>query len=199
MVNKTCKGNYRVDKFEGCGGTSFKFTYGLCPSCLYEWMTTTENGKIYYSKSFEPKYKKVSIKRIKEADLEVRESMKSISRLINDARVPFQKWIRQRDINDGCISCSSLNVKLWHGGHYFKAELYSGLIFNEINVNKQCEKCNTYGGGNESGYRIGLVKKYGEDAFKQLESIADQNRSYKFTREEIKEIKKKYQLKLKEL
>ena len=199
MVIKTCKGNYRVDKFKGCGNTSFKFTYGLCPSCFFEWMNTTENGKIHYAKSFMPKVKKVLSKELKFRDKEVRESLKSIARLINDARTPFQKWIRLRDVNDGCISCSSLNVKLWHAGHYFKAELYTGLIFHEMNVNKQCEKCNTYGGGNESGYRIGLIKKYGEEAVKELESISDKNREYKFERDEIKQIKKKYQLKLKEL
>lgn len=199
MKIKTCQGNYRVDKFEGCGNISFKFTYGLCPSCLYEWMTTTENGKIHYAKSFMPKVTKHTVKVKKKADLEVRESLKSIARLINDARTPFQKWIRLRDVNNGCISCPSLNVKLWHAGHYFKAELYTGLIFHEMNVNKQCEKCNTYGGGNESGYRIGLIKKYGEDAVKELESISDQNRLYKFERDEIKQIKNKYQLKLKGL
>ena len=199
MKVKTCQGNYRVDKFKGCGNTSFKFKYGLCPSCLYEWMTTTENGKIHYAKTFLPKVKNTTIKRRKETDRNILESMKSIARLIQEARVPFQKWIRQRDINDGCISCSSLNVKLWHAGHYFKAEIYRGLIFNEMNVNKQCEKCNTYGGGNESGYRIGLVNKYGSKAVKELESIADKNRTFDYTRDNIKEIKKKYQLKLKEL
>ena len=90
MKIKTCKGNYNVDKFEGCGGTSFKFTYGLCPSCLYEWMTTTENGKIHYAKSFQPKVKKTTVKRVKEANKEVRESMKSIARLIKRLEYLFR-------------------------------------------------------------------------------------------------------------
>jgi hypothetical protein len=199
MKVKTCKGNYRVDKFDGCGKTSFKFTYGLCPSCLYEWMTTTENGKIHHAKSFLKQVSKLSNKIVKEKNKEEREAMKSIARLIQEARVPFQKWIRLRDINDGCISCDSLNVKLWHGGHYFKAEIYRGLIFHLINVNKQCEKCNTFLGGNETGYRLGLVSKYGEDVVKELESIADENRTHDYTREEIKSIKKEYQSKLKQL
>ena len=198
-TKKKCKGNYRVDNFEGCGSESYKLKYGLCPSCLYDWMTSTEKGKIYHAKSFLKQVSALSNKITKEKDKEKRESMKSISRLIQEARVPFQKWIRLRDVNYGCISCNSLNVKLWHGGHYFKAEIYRGLIFNEINVNKQCEKCNTYGGGNEAGYRLGLIKKYGEEKVKELENISDENRTYKYTREEIKEIKKKYLLKLKQL
>jgi hypothetical protein len=111
--------------------------------------------------------------------------------------VPFQKWIRLRDANDGCISCDSVNVKIWHAGHYFKAELFTGLIFDEINVNKQCEKCNTFLGGNETGYRKGLIAKYGEKVVKDLELRSNELREYKFTREELKEIKTKYQKLLK--
>lgn len=195
---KKCKGIGKCHGIEGCGELSDNRRFGLCPSCLWEWMCKNENGKIWRETQFIPKVKKATEKEQKKKNLAVRESLKSIARLIQEARVPFQKWIRLRDANEGCISCDTVNAKIWHGGHFFKAELFTGLVFNEVNVNKQCEKCNTFGGGNESGYRIGLVKKYGEKAVKELEESSNFLREYKFTREEIKKIKTKYQKLLKE-
>lgn len=190
---KICKGINRAKGIEGCGKESDNRTFGLCPRCLYHWATNNENGKVWYQKQFLPKVKKTQVKARKKKDKELRESMKSIQRLIQEARVPFQRYIRIRDANEPCISCDTTSAKIWHGGHYFKAEVYTGLIFNEINVNKQCEKCNTFGGGNESGYRLGLIKKYGDEVVRTLEEASDYLRDYKFTREELYEIKKKYQ------
>ena len=192
IESKPCKGH---GKAKGCGcGTVTdvkKRKYGLCPVCFWDWMQTTEEGRAHYESTFVKKT-------LKKKDREQREALKSIARLKQEARVPFQKWIRLRDINDACISCGTTTAKLWHAGHYKKAEIFSGVVFNEMNVNKQCEKCNTFLGGNESEYRKGLVKKYGEEKVKQLEEEADRTRNHKYDREELKEIKTKYQKKLKD-
>ena len=119
------------------------------------------------------------------------EKAKSYQRTLLDARKYFQKWIRKRDEGKPCISCGSLSDKV-DAGHYFKAELYSGLIFNEDNCHSQCRKCNRYLNGNESHYRIGLSNRYGEDYVKNLESIKDANRLKKWTKDELIEIKNKY-------
>lgn len=42
-------------------------------------------------------------------------------------------------------------------------------------------------------YRIGLVNRIGEQAVKELENEAITNRVYKWSREELEEIIKKYQ------
>ena len=119
------------------------------------------------------------------------EKAKSYQRTLLDARKYFQKWIRQRDSDKPCISCGK-HSKLVDAGHYFKAEVYSGLIFNEDNCHSQCRKCNRYKGGNESHYRLGLVERYGEDFVKALEQIKDENRLKKWTKEELVEIKTRY-------
>jgi hypothetical protein len=104
-----------------------------------------------------------------------------------------------RDKDDPCISCGRYADR-YDGGHYFKAELISGLIFHEDNVHKQCSRpCNKDLHGNEANYRIGLIKKIGEERVRWLEENKDRLREYKYTREELIEIKKKYQKKLKEL
>jgi len=125
--------------------------------------------------------------------------VKKLSEHEADARKQFQIWVRLRDNLRPCISCNVVFTKLWDGGHYFKAELYSGLIFTEENCHKQCRKCNRYLHGNESAYRIGLVNRYGEDYVKRLEDLSLSNRSKKWTREEYLEIESYYKLKIKQL
>lgn len=190
---KPCKGINKAHGFKGCKTPSVNRKYGLCPSCLYDWMLTDERGKIYKAKVFQPKVeKKIEVnKRIEKKDQ--KEKLKSITKLVNEARVPFQKWIRKRDANLKCISCPSVDSEIWDGGHYFKAEIFTGLIFDERNVNKQCRKCNSFLGGNEIGYRKGLIERYGEGFVLNLESESDSLRSYKFNREELIDIKNKYQ------
>ena len=195
IENKPCKGQGKAHGFECCGKTVQANTrkFGLCRVCYFDWMQTNESGKVHYQKQFLPKVKKITEKEQKKKDLETRESLKSIARLTQETRVPFQKWIRLRDANEACISCGTTTAKIWHSGHFKKAEVFTGVIFHEINVNKQCEKCNTFLSGNESEYRIGLVKKYGELAVLELEELANKLRQYSFDRIELKDIKKKYQ------
>lgn len=110
-----------------------------------------------------------------------------------EAKKEFQRWIRERDAGLNCISCGSTTSKpFWDGGHFKKAELFSGVIFNEDNCHKQCRKCNYFLNGNELAYREGLVKKIGIDRVEQLEQLANETRMYKYTREELVELKKKY-------
>jgi hypothetical protein len=126
------------------------------------------------------------------------DKMKTRTQKINDVRPVFQRWIRHRDKDQPCISCPATSADEWHGGHYFKAELYTGIIFNELNCNKQCKRCNKFGQGMQAEYRIGLVKRIGEAAVLELESIKDALRVYKWSDDELSKIKKKYTAKLKE-
>lgn len=194
---KACKGINKAHGYEGCGKEVLNRKFGLCPYCFWDWMQNTEGGRLHYKKQFIPKVESRTKKEIRKKERQRREDLKSIARLIQETRKPFQKFIRSRDANDACISCETTTAKIWHAGHYKKAELFTGLIFDEVNVNKQCEKCNTFLDGNESEYRVGLVKKYGQDAVLELEQRANELRVYSFSREELKELKLKYQRLLK--
>ena len=133
----------------------------------------------------------------KKTKIDWKEKNKTLGQYELEARKFFQKWIRERDKSLPCISCQNITTDQWDAGHYFKAELYSGLIFNENNVHKQCKQCNHRLHGNESGFRIGLAKRYGEEYVKSLESLSLISRTYKFTKQELTEIKEKYQSLLK--
>lgn len=120
----------------------------------------------------------------------MKESLTSRTSKVNRVRKVFQSYIRERDKDLPCISCGTQTAKKWDAGHYLKAEVYTGLIFNADNVHKQCQRCNQYGGGMQAEYREGLVNRIGEDGIKLLESSKDSLRVYKWTDAELLEIEK---------
>lgn len=118
---------------------------------------------------------------------------KTLSEYEAEAKKAFQRWIRERDKDCNCISCGSPTSKpFWDGGHFKKAELFSGVIFNEENCHKQCRKCNYFLNGNELAYRERLVIKIGAERVEALENLANETRMHKYTRDELIELKKKY-------
>ena len=88
------------------------------------------------------------------------DKLKTLSQYEAEAKKSFQKYVRMRDKGLPCISCGIFETELWDGGHYKKAEIYSGVIFNTHNCHKQCRKCNRFLNGNELMYRQGLIQRY---------------------------------------
>lgn len=132
----------------------------------------------------------------KEKRKKIVEKLKTISDYEREARTVFQKWIRFRDKDFPCISCGRI-ANEYDAGHYFPAGQFSGLIFNEMNVHKQCSRpCNKDLSGNIHNYRDGLIKRYGLDYVHKLESFKEGGRNYKYSKEELIEIKTKYTQKL---
>lgn len=198
MKEKTCKGN-GLAKGYGCGKLTQFRIYGLGKMCCYsDWLLNSENGKIKLAKSLLTA-KKISNKKERLKVKEFRENDKTIKQLIADAKKPFQHFIRLRDSNKPCISCGTKTANIVDGGHFYKAELYTGLIFNENNCHLQCGKCNRFLGGNENLYRLGLIERYGNKFVLELDELAIKNKIYKFTRQELIYIKIKYQKKVLEL
>lgn len=121
----------------------------------------------------------------------LKDKLKTLSQYESDAKKEFQKFIRLRDADLPCISCGATDT-VFHGGHFYKAEIYSGLIFDERNCSKQCAKCNTYLGGNENNYRLGLIQRKGVPFVLQLDADAIKLRDYKYTKQELIDIKNHY-------
>lgn len=112
-----------------------------------------------------------------------------LPRLKQKAQDAFNKWIRNRDKDKGCISCGK---EVTEAGHYFSAGHYSALRFNEINDNGQCTRCNCFLHGNLINYRKGLVKRYGEKKVIELENSVAIRTVKKWTRFELELIIKMY-------
>ena len=195
--SKICKGIGKAQGFKGCGKLTQFRKFGLCSSCYPTWLYTTDVGKLEIEKATLKAKKQTEVKKRKDK-AEAKESLKSISAVIKDIKPIFQKFIRLRDKDLPCISCGSFDG-LPQGGHFKKAEIYSGVIFDERNCHKQCQKCNVYLGGNEANYRVNLVKRFSESFVSELEDFANETRNYKYTKEELYAIKKKYLKKIKNI
>ena len=83
---KICKkGSGKAMGFPGCKSESWKLEYGLCSSCLYDWMIQTELGKI----EFEKRKIKVKAKNWKEEKAKMKESVKTLSDYEAEAKRSF--------------------------------------------------------------------------------------------------------------
>ncbi len=115
-----------------------------------------------------------------------------VSDLLIRAKKELQRWVKIRDRSEGCISCDKKNSIEWHGGHCFKAEIYSGVELADINVHMQCPHCNIDLQGNFEGFKNGLIKRYGNKFFDELEELANETRKKKWDAHELREITSKY-------
>jgi hypothetical protein len=196
---KKCRGNGKAIGY-GCDTLQLYRKYGLGRDCrcYSSWLLNTSEGKEIIEKCTISARKEVEKEKNKETR-EWKEAHKSIAKLIQEARKPFQQYIRTRDANNSCISCPNVDSEIWDAGHFKKAELYTGLIFDERNCFKQCRKCNTYLDGNEGEYRKRLIERFGQKWMDKLDDDSNLLRTYKFTREELCHIKEKYTNKIKQI
>lgn len=140
--------------------------------------------------------KKDKIKAIKKEVRIAKEKLKSRSDWLRETQVVFNKYIRLRDQNDGCISCGSKSAYAYHAGHYRSIGSAGHLRFHELNCHRQCSACNTHLSGNLINYRRRLIGKIGIHAVETLES---DNATIKLNIEQIKAIKKEFSDKIKAL
>ena len=170
-----------------------------CKSCSKMFVPTY--NRIQPTCSLECAMKKAKQDAIDKEHKKVKEKVKERDRLgllMKLAKELAQKYARLRDAELPCISCGATKSEPWQGGHLFKAELYSGVKLDELNINKQCVKCNFKQDGNEAQYVVGFIKKYGQETFNELYDKAEKTRNYKWSVLELQQIIKDYKLKIKE-
>ena len=134
-------------------------------------------------------------------DAETRVRLKTKPQLTKEAQREFNRYIRLRDANQGCICCGQ---PLGEGsigggydaGHYRSVGSAPHLRFDERNVHAQRKRCNRYGAGRAVEYRAGLITRYGLEFVESIE--ADQTPKH-HTREELIAIRDEYRRKAKEL
>ena len=128
-------------------------------------------------------------------------AIKTIPQLTKEAQREFNRYIRLRDANQGCICCGQpLGAGSIGGGydagHYRSVGSAPHLRFDERNVHAQRKRCNRYGAGRAVEYRAGLITRYGLEFVESIE--ADQTPKH-HTREELIAIRDEYRRKAKEL
>jgi len=115
-----------------------------------------------------------------------------LSDLKGKAQRVFNKWIRNRDKKNGCISCGNLSASSYEAGHYLAQGSTGALRYHPDNVHKQCYSCNHFKHANLVEYRISLVKKIKTKRLDWLE--AHRHDVKKWTRPELDDIIEKYKL-----
>jgi len=125
----------------------------------------------------------------KRATRELKQKLKSRRDWEKDAQAAFNKFIRLRDHAEPCISCGRHHQGQYHAGHYKTVGSAPELRFEELNCHKQCSPCNNHLSGNIIEYRPRLIEKIGLD---KVEWIEGPHEPKKYTIEDLKEIKAKY-------
>ena len=97
------------------------------------------------------------------------------------AGIDLHQFSRVEDTLGQCCSCGK--VKAWIGmdaGHFISRGTggWSGVYFDERNINLQCKPCNGFLGGNIQNYTDFMKQKYGQDVIDELRFL-DKNNSYK--------------------
>jgi hypothetical protein len=132
---------------------------------------------------------------------EKKQALKTRSYWIKEVQIVFNRYIRQRDSNNNCISCGALLVSEMVGGgydagHYLSRGAKPSLRFDERNCHGQCKRCNRYLSGNIANYREHLISRIG---LKEVEALEADNAPRHYTIEDLKALKAHYQAKVKEL
>lgn len=198
VKEKPCKGTGNAKGY-GCGKLTQHRIYGLGKMCCYaDWLYNSPKGLEKVRKAA----LKVSKPRLEyETAKKERKDRNKITTLIESVKTVCHNYIKLRDKGKPCISCGAPYHSEHQAGHYYKAELYSSLKFNEWNINGQCVRCNIRLEGNLSQYVVNLPSRIGEDNFRVIEGMADVEKKlkWKWDRESLKSIREYYKQKIKEL
>lgn len=127
----------------------------------------------------------------------IKNGLKTQSEHLKDVQIIFNKYIRLRDKDKGCISCGRDLSSKYDAGHFFSVGSTPSLRFNEDNVHGQCVYCNQHLHGNIHDYTESLPLRIGKESFDKLRLLRNSLMKYSVT--ELKELKELYNKKIKEL
>lgn len=198
MNCKTCK-----NPFEPIIGFNGLVKSKNCKECDYLAERSKRLAKMAQSKVIDIKEGKKALKTklstCKES-LPVQKKRKTSERkLIEKLDKVFSLFIRIRDTKNGVFSCISCGKNKPYSqadaGHFINRQHLS-VRFDEVNVNAQCRKCNRFQEGNNQGYRLGLISKYGNQAVNLLD--VKKSMTLKFSSFELELLIKHYEGKVKD-
>lgn len=155
---KNCKGQNRAKGFDGCGLPFDKLVHGLCSVCLWEWMVSTEAGKLYKIQIFDPKVEKANLKTTRKREKELRDNLTNW-RVKLQTRV--QEIARLIDIGLPCLALGYHAGQI-HGGHIFSKGSSKTISLNLHNIHRQSAQSN-HSHNDDGLLREKLALEYGTD------------------------------------
>lgn len=169
----------------------------LNPKCLAEWSKKDREIKA-------DKVHAVKKKAFKLSDTKLQHDLTQA--VFNKLRVlQEKKWFADRGLEPECISCGKQNMD-WCCGHFKSRGAQGNLRYDEKNTYLQCNRyCNMGLSGNISGnkttrgYVAGLFVRFGEIAQSIIDYCESNTAVKKWTGEELQEMRKTFNLQIKEL
>jgi len=126
----------------------------------------------------------------KETKTRMKTDLKTTQDWLKEAQTIFNKYINLRDKGLPCGSCGKPIKGRVNASHFWNANNHHNVRFDEDNVHSSCITCNQFLSGNLLEYRTRLCSKIGQKRFDELE--AKRHVTKKWTKDELKEIIKKY-------
>jgi len=126
----------------------------------------------------------------KETKTRMKTDLKTTQDWLKEAQTVFNQYINLRDKGLPCVSCGKPIKGRVNASHFWNANNHHNVRFDEDNVHSSCITCNQFLSGNLLEYRTRLCSKIGQKRFDELE--AKRHVTKKWTKDELKEIIKKY-------
>ena len=177
----------RTKKCKNCGNLFTPYT------SLQKYCTESECIRVFVEETKAKEWKKKKAKK--------KEELMTVQDWIKIAQQTFNKYIRLRDKDKGCISCGKQLTSKFDAGHFYNANNHWAVRFDERNVHGQCVNCNQHKHGNLLEYRVRLMFRLGDgvEGLNQmylLEMEAKKTRKYSI--DELKNIVILYKQKIKD-
>lgn len=129
--------------------------------------------------------------------LEGRLKLKSLTDWLNNAQAVVNAYVRYRDKDKGCVSCSKPFTAKFDAGHLRTRKACPQLRFDaENNIFGQCVHCNQHLSGNVLLMREGVIKRIGID---RVDAVLNNHETRRYTIDEAKLIIAEFKLKLKQI
>lgn len=179
---KQCKGLGNAKDY-GCGNLSYKRTLGLCDSCLYDFYTKSEIGKIIFEK------RKLKVKSVKDKAFksDLKEKIKTLSDYAKELQKEVNTIVRLIDKSSQCISTlKPLNEK-YDAGHFYSVGSNPSIRFHLDNIHAQSVYANQYLSGDQMNYINGLSYVYGDEYKDYVLSLKSSLKTLKMNKEDYKD------------
>lgn len=138
-------------------------------------------------------YAKVQRAKIERRELlDAKQKIKPRSQWMKEAQASINAFVRVRDARLPCVSCGRFHDGQWHAGHYLSTGARPELRFDEANLHKQCQPCNTHLHGNLVLYRAELINRIGLAEVERLEGPQEPK---KYTVADLRSIRDTYRAK----
>ena len=173
----------RTKKCKNCGNLFTPYT------SLQKFCTESDCIRVLVEETKAKEWKKKKAKK--------KEELMTVQDWIKIAQQTFNKYIRLRDKDKGCISCGKPLTSKFDAGHYWSAGGHWSVRFDERNVHGQCVHCNQHKHGNITEYAERLPIRIGMIRFMELG--VDARKTQKYSIDELKEIVSIYKAKIKDL